>query len=109
MWWQHPDAAAAVADGDVDDASDPRVAATDVDGQPAPDAPDPRIAAVMARGHADGSIDPTMNVEWVEQLLWASLYAAAHAPAMTSMTGFEARSQALRSLLKAVATDPAAV
>lgn len=71
--------------------------------------PDSRIDTIIPRGHADSSIDPTINVERVEQLLWAALYAAAHAPAMTSLTESEARAQVLQSLLKPVAADPAGV
>ncbi|ROR72822.1 TetR/AcrR family transcriptional regulator [Bogoriella caseilytica] len=72
---------------------------------------DRRIAAAIRRGHEDGSIDPQLTPEWIGNSLWAMLYAVYYIPAEThgKVGSFEARQQALRTLLKAAATDPASV
>ncbi|GAB2451497.1 TetR/AcrR family transcriptional regulator [Xylanimonas ulmi] len=69
--------------------------------------PDPAVIDAAARGIADGSLDAALSPQWCESMLWAVLFSASHAPA--GMTATEARSQALRALLKAVAADPGAV
>jgi len=72
-------------------------------------APEQAVLDAAARGLADGSIDPSMSPVWVESLLWSVLYSAHHAPAAAEITTTEARSQALRSLVKALATDSTSV
>lgn len=92
VWWMNP-GAAALCEGTE--------AAPD-------DEPDVRIMEVVNRGHLDGSIDRQIGSEWTESLLWATLYAIR----MTQVEGAEAfdlRNQAVRTLLKALAADPAAV
>lgn len=37
-------------------------------------APERGVGAAVARGQADGTIDPTLPAEWVENHLWALLY-----------------------------------
>lgn len=37
---------------------------------------DAAFAKVVARGHADGTIDPALPADWLENLLWSLLYAA---------------------------------
>ncbi len=71
--------------------------------------PDPAVLDAAARGIADGSIDPALSPQWCESFVWSVLFSANHAPAASGMTTTEARSQAMRSLLKALAADPAAV
>lgn len=73
------------------------------------DATDQQIADALHRGHQDGSIDPQLSVEWISNSVWAMLYAVYYIPVQTSgaLNSFEARQQALRTLLKAAATDPA--
>ncbi|SDE00509.1 TetR/AcrR family transcriptional regulator [Auraticoccus monumenti] len=34
------------------------------------------VPALVARGHRDGTIDPGLPAEWVETVLWTSLFAA---------------------------------
>ncbi|GIE95463.1 TetR/AcrR family transcriptional regulator [Paractinoplanes rishiriensis] len=36
------------------------------------------FATAVARGHADGSIDPRLPATWLDNLMWAQLYAACH-------------------------------
>lgn len=73
---------------------------------------DERLTDLVTRGHEDGSIDPQLGPSWVEGLLWATLYSARHlaqSGAPATMPAHDVRAQALRSLLKAVAADPATV
>lgn len=37
---------------------------------------DPDLSALIARGQADGTIDPALPVAWLNQLVWALLYTA---------------------------------
>ncbi|GGH40264.1 hypothetical protein GCM10010921_12060 [Microbacterium album] len=96
-WWMGPGLSAAGEDDGT---------AADVPGPSDDD--DERLHRLVARGREDASIDPQLSAEWVENLMWATLYAAQHLPP-TTMPAHDVRSQALRSLLKAVAADPAAV
>ncbi|WP_433824958.1 TetR/AcrR family transcriptional regulator [Actinoplanes sp. CA-015351] len=36
---------------------------------------DPEFTAMVLRGHADGTIDPSLPADWVQSVLWAQLYA----------------------------------
>lgn len=76
-----------------------------------PDHTDQQIADALRRGHEDGSIDPQLSVEWISNSVWAMLYAVYYIPAETSgvLNSFDARQQALRTLLKAAATDPSGI
>lgn len=72
------------------------------------DETDHLIAEALRRGHRDGTIDSQLSVEWISNSVWAVLYAVCYIPAEVTgrITSFEARQQALRTLLKAAATDP---
>lgn len=37
---------------------------------------DPSITALIERGHREGSIDPAVPNDWIQQVLWALLYSA---------------------------------
>lgn len=75
------------------------------------DETDHQIAAMLRRGHQDGSIDRQLSVEWISNSVWSMLYAVYFIPTETTgrIGAFEARQQALRTLLKAAAADPSAV
>lgn len=68
---------------------------------------DQEVLDAVRRGLDDGSIDPALTPQWCEAMLWAVLYSTHYAAADMSAT--EARAQALRSFLKAVAASPADV
>lgn len=70
---------------------------------------DRMIATAITRGHQDGSIDPQLSVEWISNMVWAVLYAVRYIPSIAGTSDFEARQQALRTLLKAVAADPSRI
>lgn len=72
---------------------------------------DRKIAAMLRRGHQDGSLDPQLSVEWISNSVWSMLYAVYFIPteAKGKIGAFEARQQALRTLLKAAAADPSAI
>lgn len=95
-WWMNPGAAALCADGDAEA------------GAPQEDEPDSRIVGIVDAGHRDGTIDPLIEAVWVENLLWATLYAFRMTPAQGA-SAFDLRNQAVRTLLKAVAADPASI
>lgn len=97
-WWMSPGLTAA--------AEEDEMTAAELAGLGEDD--DERLRLLVARGREDGSIDAQLSAEWVENLMWATLYAAQHLPA-TTMTAHDVRSQALRGLLKAVAADPASI
>jgi len=75
---------------------------------PPDDAPDPRIVDIVDAGHRDGTIDPLIGAVWVENLLWATPYAFRMTP-VQGASAFDLRNQAVRTLLKAVAADPASI
>ncbi len=66
--------------------------------------PERSIGAAVARGQADGSVDPALPAEWIENLLWALLYTSwsygrdADVPRQTALD------LCLRSLRKAIAS-----
>lgn len=70
-----------------------------------------RIGAMIARGHDDGTIDPQLSVEWLASAMWAMLYMVHHLPAESGgrINGFQARQEAIRTLLKAAAADPSSI
>lgn len=41
----------------------------------AEDAPSDGVEAVVARGRRDGSLDPAIPTEWIESVLWSTLFA----------------------------------
>ena len=64
------------------------------------------ILAALERGRTDGSIDPAVRPVWLDNMLWAVLYAVHFTPAATGLTSFDAREQGMRTLLKAAAAEP---
>lgn len=64
---------------------------------------DRQIAAAVRRGHEDGSIDKELAPEWLGSILWSVLYAVRFVPAPAGISDFEARQQALRTLMKIAA------
>lgn len=64
---------------------------------------DKDVIALIARGHADGTLDAELSPVWTLSLLWTMLYAAWSATREHSMPRHEALDQCLRSLHKAVA------
>lgn len=72
---------------------------------------DRQIAEMLRRGHEDGSIDPQLSVSWISNSVWAMLYAVYYIPVENpeALNSFEARQQALRTLLKAAAADPSSI
>lgn len=67
---------------------------------------DVAIIEAVSRGREDGSIDPAMRSDWLQNMMWAVLYAVQFAPAATGLTAFDAREQGMRTLMKAAAADP---
>ncbi|ASO19618.1 AcrR family transcriptional regulator [Actinoalloteichus hoggarensis] len=64
---------------------------------------DEAFDALLARGHAAGTIDPTLPAEWIGQLLWSTLYAGWSHLRTNGVSRHEALTVCLRSFLKAVA------
>lgn len=64
---------------------------------------DRQLTALIARGQAEGSIDPTLTPTWLQYMLWALLYSAWSLMREASMPRHEALDQCVRSLHKAVA------
>ena len=61
---------------------------------------------LIARGHADGTIDPEITPLWAEQLLWAGLYAGWTYVTTARASAYEALTLCLHSLVKAVERRP---
>jgi AcrR family transcriptional regulator len=57
---------------------------------------DDTFAGLVARGHADGSIDRRLPSAWLESLMWAQLYAACH------YDGAESRHEVLDLLIRSL-------
>jgi AcrR family transcriptional regulator len=64
---------------------------------------DRQLIELIARGQAEGSIDPALSPTWLQPMLWALLYTAWLLMREESMPRYEALDQCLRSLHKAVA------
>lgn len=67
---------------------------------------DPALARTVARGHADGSIDPAMSPHWVQQTLWSTLYAAWLMARAGKASRHEALTLYLRAFAKMLAVKP---
>ncbi|WP_194396397.1 TetR/AcrR family transcriptional regulator [Microbacterium atlanticum] len=68
--------------------------------------PESRPEQIVARGHADGSIDAAMPADWVVSMLWSALYSiempTPPAEGTPPRSPRESRELALRTLLKLV-------
>lgn len=60
------------------------------------------LLELIERGHEDGTIDPKITPLWAMQLLWAGLYAGWSYAAFGRVSGYEALTLTLYSLVKAV-------
>lgn len=67
--------------------------------------PEVKVLDAAARGIEDGTIDPAFSPAWVEAMVWSVLYSAHYAPTTSDISTSEARTQAVRALLKALAAD----
>lgn len=74
-----------------------------------PTAEDAAIISALSRGREDGSIDPAIRSDWLQNMMWAVLYAVQFAPAVADLNAFEAREQGMRTLMKAAASDPSRI
>jgi TetR/AcrR family transcriptional regulator, repressor for lfrA len=76
--------------------------------EPADTEEDQLITQVIGRGQRDGSIDATLDADWLALHIWAALYTAYHYPETGGRTRREAREMCLRTLVKsAAASGPA--
>lgn len=64
---------------------------------------DRMLLRLIERGHREGTIDPDMSPEWVQQLLWSLLYTAWELVRGESMPKHDALTLCLRTLTKAIA------
>lgn len=58
---------------------------------------------LVKRGHSEGTIDPELPAEWVQQLLWSVLYTAWEQTREVRMPKHDALTLCLRTLAKAIA------
>jgi AcrR family transcriptional regulator len=61
---------------------------------------DAEILNAIERGHRDGSIDPAVNPVWLLNVLWAVMHAAVFTSPESGLSAFDARTQAMRTLMK---------
>lgn len=61
------------------------------------------LVNLVKRGHAEGTVDPNMPAEWVQQLLWSLLYTAWEQIREYNAPKHDALSLCLRTLAKAIA------
>lgn len=61
---------------------------------------DGKIIGAIARGQGDGTIDTDLRPEWLYNVLWSVLYAAVFISPDSGLSGFEAREQGIRTLMK---------
>ncbi|MEV1292452.1 TetR/AcrR family transcriptional regulator [Pseudonocardia sp. NPDC049635] len=64
---------------------------------------DRMVTALVRRGHADGSIDPLLDAEWLATHIWCGLFAAVHLPEPAGRSPRETGEMCLRTLVKAAA------
>lgn len=63
---------------------------------------DRAFVELVERGHADGSLDPELDADWVAQLMWANMYTAWEYARSSGKSKHDVLTMCLRSLLKAV-------
>lgn len=68
---------------------------------------DDSVTDAIERGHSDGSIDPDMGSDWVQNLLWSLLYTSMDYVNRGSGTRLQALDLTVRSLRRGIAPDPA--
>ncbi|KIM14949.1 TetR family transcriptional regulator [Rhodococcus erythropolis] len=68
---------------------------------------DDGVTDAIERGHSDGSIDPDMGSDWVQNLLWSLLYTSMDYVNRGSGTRLQALDLTVRSLRRGIAPDPA--
>ncbi|MEU6040493.1 TetR/AcrR family transcriptional regulator [Actinomadura sp. NPDC047616] len=61
------------------------------------------LRGLIERGHAEGTIDPEMDVEWIPNLLWGLLYTAWQHAREHKMPRHAALTLCLRTLRKSIA------
>lgn len=66
------------------------------------DGNDARLEAVVARGHRDGSVDPAMDVAWIEAMLWSGLWSAHYLIRSGTYRMPEARDLCIRTFAKVI-------
>ncbi|MCW4351850.1 TetR/AcrR family transcriptional regulator [Hoyosella sp. YIM 151337] len=66
---------------------------------------DQELIDVVLRGHRDGTIDPELSPEWVQNLIWALLYTSIDLVNRNQGPAFAVLSQAVTSLRRAVTPD----
>jgi AcrR family transcriptional regulator len=64
---------------------------------------DRMLLRLVERGHAEGTIDPGMPADWVQQLVWSLLYTAWEQTRDSTMPKHDALTLCLRTLAKAIA------
>lgn len=67
---------------------------------------DDSVTDAIERGHSDGSIDPDMGSDWVQNLLWSLLYTSMDYVNRGSGTRLQALDLTVRSLRRGIAPDP---
>lgn len=66
-------------------------------------ASDLALTALIERGHADGSIDPAITADWMQQFLWAGLYSGWSYVNTGRVSAYEALNLCVYSLVKTAA------
>ncbi|GAA4863804.1 TetR/AcrR family transcriptional regulator [Saccharopolyspora cebuensis] len=66
-------------------------------------ASDRAIIELVESGHRDGTVDPELPPEWVQNLLWSLLYSAWQHASTEHVTKHQALSLCLRTLRKSIA------
>ena len=61
------------------------------------------LTALIERGHADGSIDPAIPADWMQQFLWAGLYSGWSYVNTGQVSAYEALNLCVLSLVKVAA------
>ncbi|KXK63129.1 hypothetical protein AWW66_04940 [Micromonospora rosaria] len=67
---------------------------------------DDDFVAMVARGHADGTIDPALPADWLQSTLWSQLYGGWSYLAEHDISRHEVLTLVTRTLTKAIAPPP---
>jgi hypothetical protein len=60
------------------------------------------LLRLVERGHAEGTMDPSLDAEWVQSVLWSLLYAAWMHTRSNDVPEHDALALCLRTLRKVV-------